>query len=71
MTDMALLTDALSAARQPAEPTRRANGLREAIREALADLAEIQPYEVSPELYRDWNEDEAFDVVIGRGECAS
>ncbi len=75
MSDTALLSGAIPAAREPAEPNRHgnrhANGLRAAIREALADLAEIQPYEVSPELYRDWNAGEEFEVAVGRGECAS
>ncbi len=75
MIDMALPSGAIPAARETADPKRRdnrhANGLCAAIREGLADLAEIQPYEVSPELYRDWNAGEEFEVAIGRGECAS
>lgn len=46
-------------------------GLRAAVRAALADLAELPPYEEAPELYSDWGDDGEFKVWKGRGECAS
>ncbi len=41
------------------------------IRLALADLAELPPYEEAPDLYRDWGEDGDFNVKVGKGECAA
>ncbi len=41
----------------------------EFFREHTKDLA--KPIEVSPELYQDWGDDEAFSLKLGRGECAA
>lgn len=41
------------------------------VRLALADLAELPPYEEAPDLYRDWGEDRDFNVKVGKGECAA
>jgi sulfite reductase (NADPH) hemoprotein beta-component/sulfite reductase (ferredoxin) len=37
-------------------------------RELTGDLA--KPAELFPEIYRDWGDDEAFSLQLGRGECA-
>ncbi|MBI3943935.1 MAG: hypothetical protein HY326_13035 [Chloroflexi bacterium] len=50
--------------------SQQSKHLVQAIREALADLAELPPYEEDPELYTDWGEEEEFKVEVGRGECA-
>lgn len=49
--------------------TPQARGLA-AIRQALADLADLPPYEVSPDDYRDWGGEGEFRVKVGQGECA-
>ncbi len=54
-----------------AAPAAAARGLRAAVRAALADLAELPPYEAAPDLYSDWGDDSEFKVWKGRGECAS
>ncbi|HTP36532.1 MAG TPA: nitrite/sulfite reductase [Candidatus Acidoferrales bacterium] len=41
----------------------------ETFRALTADLA--KPVETFPELYRDWGDEEAFSLKLGRGECAS
>ncbi len=40
----------------------------EFFRAELADLA--KPAEIDPELYKDWGDEEAFSLKLGRGECA-
>jgi sulfite reductase beta subunit-like hemoprotein len=35
----------------------------------VADL--VKPTELTPELFRDWGDEEAFSLKLGRGECAS
>jgi sulfite reductase beta subunit-like hemoprotein len=41
----------------------------ETFRAMTADLA--KPAETFPELYRDWGDEEAFSLKLGRGECAA
>jgi sulfite reductase beta subunit-like hemoprotein len=41
----------------------------ETFRKMTADLA--KPAEYSPEMYRDWGDDVAFSLELGRGECAA
>jgi sulfite reductase beta subunit-like hemoprotein len=41
----------------------------EFFRQKIADL--IKPSEMSPELYQDWGDEEAFSLKLGRGECAA
>jgi sulfite reductase beta subunit-like hemoprotein len=41
----------------------------EFFRQKIADL--IKPAEMSPELYQDWGDEEAFSLKLGRGECAA
>jgi sulfite reductase beta subunit-like hemoprotein len=38
-------------------------------KEMTADLA--KPIELDPEVYKDWGDDVAFSLQLGRGECAS
>lgn len=40
------------------------------VRQALADLDEVPPYEVSPGDYADWGDEGEFRVKVGKGECA-
>ena len=40
----------------------------EFFRSQLADLA--KPAEIDPELYKDWGDEDAFSLKLGRGECA-
>lgn len=47
-----------------------AKGLVTIVRQALADLEELPPYEASPQDYSDWGDDGEFRVKIGKGECA-
>ena len=57
--------------RQPDE-TFRAYVLRhkvETFRQMTNDLA--KPAELFPEMYRDWGDDLAYSLQLGRGECAS
>ncbi len=55
---------------RPAQTKRRENGLVQAVREVLANLAQLPPYEEAPELYCDWGEEREFKVQVGQGECA-
>jgi len=41
----------------------------ETFRALTADLA--KPAEIVPEMYRDWGDEEAFSLKLGRGECAA
>jgi sulfite reductase beta subunit-like hemoprotein len=41
----------------------------EFFRQKIADL--IKPAEMSPEMYQDWGDEEAFSLKLGRGECAA
>jgi hypothetical protein len=41
----------------------------ETFRQLTSDLA--KPAEMSPEIYQDWGDDEAFSLELGRGECAA
>jgi len=41
----------------------------ETFRAMTADLA--RPADVSPEMYRDWGDEENFSLKLGRGECAA
>ena len=38
-------------------------------KELLADLQ--KPVNLSPEMYKDWGDDENFSLQLGRGECAA
>jgi sulfite reductase beta subunit-like hemoprotein len=65
------LLDHYVAHRQPDE-TFRAYVLRhkvETFRQMTNDLA--KPAELFPEMYRDWGDDMAYSLQLGRGECAS
>ena len=41
----------------------------EFFRQKIADL--IKPADMSPEMYQDWGDEEAFSLKLGRGECAA
>ncbi|MGA2147572.1 MAG: nitrite/sulfite reductase [Bryobacteraceae bacterium] len=41
----------------------------ETFRQMTADLA--KPAELSPEIYQDWGDEQAFSLELGRGECAA
>jgi len=41
----------------------------ETFRKLTADL--VKPVELSPEMYRDWGDDVAYSLELGRGECAA
>ncbi|MBI3681533.1 MAG: nitrite/sulfite reductase [Acidobacteria bacterium] len=41
----------------------------EFFRQLTADLA--KPIEMFPEIYKDWGDEEAFSLQLGRGECAA
>jgi sulfite reductase beta subunit-like hemoprotein len=41
----------------------------ETFRELTREFA--KPAELSPEIYQDWGDDEAFSLKLGRGECAA
>ncbi|MGP8246316.1 MAG: nitrite/sulfite reductase [Bryobacteraceae bacterium] len=63
--------DHFIAHRQP-EETFRQYVLRhkaETFRQMTSDLA--KPAELSPEIYQDWGDNEAFSLELGRGECAA
>jgi sulfite reductase beta subunit-like hemoprotein len=38
-------------------------------KELTADL--VKPPDLAPEMYRDWGDDEAYSLKLGRGECAA
>ncbi len=38
-------------------------------RELTADL--VKPAELSPEMYNDWGDEQAYSLQLGRGECAA
>jgi sulfite reductase beta subunit-like hemoprotein len=41
----------------------------EFFKQLTADL--VKPAELAPEMYRDWGDDEAYSLQLGRGECAA
>jgi len=41
----------------------------EFFRQKIADL--VKPAELSPEMYQDWGDEEAYSLKLGRGECAA
>ena len=41
----------------------------ETFRSLTSDLA--KPAELHPEIYRDWGDETAFSLQLGRGECAA
>jgi sulfite reductase beta subunit-like hemoprotein len=63
--------DHFIANRQPGESFRQyvMRHKVETFRALTSDLA--KPAELFPEIYRDWGDDEAFSLQLGRGECAA
>ncbi|MBI2870657.1 MAG: nitrite/sulfite reductase [Candidatus Omnitrophica bacterium] len=43
---------------------------REAAREALKDLAQVEEYDTNRGVYVDWDQKEEFKLTVGQGECA-
>jgi len=64
------MTQTTTVVQRAIQTKRRENGLAQTMREVLADLAQLPPYEQAPELYTDWGEEGEFKVQVGRGECA-
>ena len=62
--------DHFIANRQPGESFRQyvMRHKVETFRALTSDLA--KPAELFPEIYRDWGDDEAYSLQLGRGECA-
>ncbi len=64
------MTQTTTMVQRAIQTKRRENGLAQTMREVLADLVQLPPYEQAPELYTDWGEEGEFKVQVGRGECA-